>query len=450
MQHTMVHEDFLWNEKVKHKNLKEALENLTKIIDSKTGIVRALVEQTRRNDERKLFSYAAWMCNTSLFSDLNVQRFTGGVSVNRDRAMIKALGEAIERYCLFVYRLKELPVFSYRELGDRVLNPQQVASFSPKQLAQERYKRFRFNAKTKFRWVKGYSLTQHKPIYIPAQLIYFYDIRTEPIIRFPDSNGTASWNSLAGAILHGIYEVVERDANMINYLNKLPRDRVEVENSSNKNLVKLCTAHDRYGFELYVYDITTDLPIPSMLSIVIDRSGVGPAVVVGTSSNLDPEEATISSIEGAKAGPEMRDEALKNPNFDVRKIRNPNLARGLFWWEREKIAHLDFLLKNGKRKKIQALNNTSSYNAVTDLKVVLRIFEEKRMEVIFVDVTTPEINELGFKVVKVIIPELQPIHQLERFKYLGGQRLYQVPMALGYSMRKPREEEFNQIPHPFI
>jgi ribosomal protein S12 methylthiotransferase accessory factor len=446
----MAQEDLLWNEAVTKEDPKEVLKRLIKIVDSKTGIVRALIEQARRNDERKLFSYAAWLCNTSLFSEVNVQRFGGGVSINRETAMLKALGEAIERYCLSVYKLKDFPLFSYNEINEQALDPRKVVSFSDQQLSSDRFMRFRFNKNTKFRWVMGYSLTRHKPIYVPAQLVYFYHVEEEPIIRFPDSNGAASWPSLAGAVRQGICEVVERDAIMINYLNKLPRERVEIENIQNDTIVELRRIHEKYEFELYVYDLTTDIPISTMLSILIDRSGVGPAVVVGTASNLDPYTAIISSIEGAKAGPELRDAVLRNPNLDPTKIRNPNLAHGLFWWGSDKIAHLDFFLKNRRRKEIGLLKDRSAYDVVRDLKDILRIFEEKRIEVVFVDVTTPDIRDLGFSVVKAVMPELHPIHQLERFKYFGGKRLYQVPRILGYKDRAPREDEFNQIPHPFI
>jgi len=456
MQHTTVHEDFLWNEKLQYQSPKEALENLKKIVDSKTGIVRALVEAARRNDERKIFWYVAWMCNTSQFSDINVPRFTNGVSFNKDMAMIQALGEAVERYCLSVYRRTEFPVYSCNELGDQALDLNKVARFSKKQLGNEVFKVFMFDENTKFRWVKGYSLTQHRDIFIPAQLVYFFDynydlsrVGDEPIIRFPDTNGSAPWMTLAGAIRHGICEVVERDAMMITWLNKLPRDRVSIENSHNEYIINLCKIYEKYGFELYVYDITTDLPIPTMLSIVIDRSSIGPAVVVGTACNLDPEAAIIKSIEDAKVGPDLRDALLRNPNLDPNKI-SPMLAHGLFWWGSDKITNLDFLLKNGKRKEMESLKDLSSNDVTTDLKLMLRTFEEKNIEAAFVDVTTPDIfNELGFSVVKVIIPELHPIHLLEKFKYLGGNRLYQVPMTLGYKDREPREEELNRIPHPF-
>lgn len=454
----MTIEDFIWAENVTLRSPKEALDNMKKIVDAKTGIVRALVEQSRRNDERKLFTYIAWMCNTSQYSDINVQRFTNGVSLNRDMAMIQALGEAIERYCLSIYRKDEFLMASSKDLEDQALDPTTIVSFSERQLAQPLFKRFRFTEDTQFRWVQGYSLTQHKPIYLPAQLIYFYDYtydlarsQEEPIIRFPDTNGSAPWMSLAGALRHGICEIIERDANMITWLNRLQCKRVNIESSQNEYLIKLRNIHDRYGFDLYVYDITTDIPVPTMLAIVIDRSGVGPSVVVGTASNLDPETAIIKAIEDAKVGPDLRDAVLKNPNLDITQIRNPSLAHGLFWWGRDKIQHLDFLLNNKEVQDIKAIPNQASNDVRKELTQLLEYFARQQMEVAYVDVTTPDVyNDLGFRVVKLIIPELHPIHLLEQFRYLGGRRLYHVPRLLGYTDREPEENEFNRIPHPFV
>jgi ribosomal protein S12 methylthiotransferase accessory factor len=451
-------DDLIWAEKVTLRSPKEALDNMKKIVDAKTGIVRALVEQARRNDERKLFTYIAWMCNTSQFSDINVQRFTNGVSLNRDMAMIQALGEAIERYCLSIYRKDEFLMASSRDLGNQALDPTTIVNFSERQIAQPRFKYFRYTEDTPFRWVQGYSLTQQKPIYLPAQLIYFYDYtydltttRDEPIIRFPDTNGSAPWMSLAGALRHGICEIIERDANMITWLNRLQCQRVNIESSQNEYLIKLQNIHDRYGFDLYVYDITMDIPVPTMLAIVLDRSGVGPSVVVGTASNFDPETAIIKAIEDAKVGSDLRDAVLKNPNLDLTQIRNPSLAHGLFWWGRDKIHHLDFLLHNEKMIDIQDIPNQASNDVRKELTQLLEYFAGQQMEVAYVDVTTPDVyHNLGFRVVKVIIPELHPIHLLEQFRYLGGRRLYQVPRLLGYTKRDSEENELNRIPHPFV
>jgi YcaO cyclodehydratase, ATP-ad Mg2+-binding len=66
-----------------------------------------------------------------------------------------------------------------------------------------------------------------------------------------------------------------------------------------------------------------------------------------------------------------------------------------------------------------------------------------------VDLTTPDIASLGLRVVKVLIPELQPLHGVRRYPFLGGKRLYEVPVAMGYRSTAPTEAELNPYPHPF-
>ena len=113
------------------------------------------------------------------------------------------------------------------------------------------------------------------------------------------------------------------------------------------------------------------------------------------------------------------------------------------------ISELNFLLKNGKSKEITSIPNISSTDPRRNLRTVLKMLQERNMEVIFVDATTPDIKELGYKVVRVIIPELQPLYLNERYKYLGNERLYKIPKNLGYRDSETREEELNTIPHPF-
>lgn len=439
------------------------LESLLRIVDSKTGIVKALIENNRFNDEPKMFQYTALMCNMSLFSDAQYsQPITGGIAFDREAAMIKALGEAVERYCHAIYRRKDFLVASYEEIEGQALDPRTIASFSKKQLADEGFKMFVFDETTKFNWVKGYSLTQNRPIYVPAQLVYmpYHYLDGEPIIRFPVSTGLAPRESLARALCAGICEVVERDAVMTNYYNMLPRDRIEIEESRNECIVELSEMFKRYGLELYVYDITTDIPIPSILSILVDRSGEGPTVIADAATDMDPEDAIITSIEAAQqARPWLRNEMFHlcdTCNCEVLEKVQPeywlstNLYRGLLWARRDMISNIDFLLGNQKRKRVESFENLSSRDAERNLRTILKMFEEKNMEVAYVDITTPDVNELGFKVVRVIIPELQPLHGDERFKYLGGRRLYEVPKLLGYRSTESTEDELNQIPHPFV
>ena len=229
-------------------------------------------------------------------------------------------------------------------------------------------------------------------------------------------------------------------------MNKLPRDQIEIEESRNENIIKLSEAFKKYNLKLYFYDITTDIPIPTILSIVIDKTGVGPAVCTGTAADLDPEGAIIRSIEEAQ----QKRPAIRNMLVEGRWNGMVTRARtGLLWANRDVISNLDFLIKNQRRKKIESIKKLSLHDATKDLQTILGMFKERNMEVAFVDVTTPDVNELGFKVVRVIIPDLQPPYVHEEFKYLGGRRLYQVPKLLGYKNRESKEDELNQIPNPW-
>ena len=69
------------------------------------------------------------------------------------------------------------------------------------------------------------------------------------------------------------------------------------------------------------------------------------------------------------------------------------------------------------------------------------------LEVIVVDLTTSDVEGLGFKVVKVLIPGMQPI-DFGPWQRLGGPRLYEVPARLGYSAASG-PQELNLFPHPF-
>jgi ribosomal protein S12 methylthiotransferase accessory factor len=83
-----------------------------------------------------------------------------------------------------------------------------------------------------------------------------------------------------------------------------------------------------------------------------------------------------------------------------------------------------------------------------DIDHCVRLLEDNGLEVIAVDLTTPEVEALGFKVVKVLIPGTQPIDFGPRW-HLGGQRLYDAPARMGYPGAAREPWHLNLFPHPF-
>lgn len=66
-----------------------------------------------------------------------------------------------------------------------------------------------------------------------------------------------------------------------------------------------------------------------------------------------------------------------------------------------------------------------------------------------VDVTAPDVRELGLVVTKVLAPELCALDVAHSARFLGGRRLYEAPAALGLRDGAFAEADVNPYPHPF-
>lgn len=86
----------------------------------------------------------------------------------------------------------------------------------------------------------------------------------------------------------------------------------------------------------------------------------------------------------------------------------------------------------------------------SDLHQLLNRLGQSGLEVIVVDQTVPLIEKNGLHCVKVIIPGMLPMtfgHHLTRLT--GLDRVYTVPMTLGYTDEPLTTEQLNPHPHPF-
>ena len=66
-----------------------------------------------------------------------------------------------------------------------------------------------------------------------------------------------------------------------------------------------------------------------------------------------------------------------------------------------------------------------------------------------VDVTAPDVAELGLVVTKVVAPELCSLDVAHGARFLGGRRLYDAAAELGLRAAPLTEADLNPYPHPF-
>lgn len=433
------------------KSVAEAINAGMKLIGNRDFPLNQILKDRSYSDEPKIYHYTSAF-NTPDENDNDT--LAGGVSPSKEIAILKAISEGIERYSLSQQPNEGYLRGSYNQLAqkygpDNVLNPKEVSAFSEKQLELSNFKNFVFSKDSYFRWIKANSLFSGKEVYIPAQLIYVpyhrHGSQHEPAIRISISTGAANGTALGSSLYRGICEIIERDAYIINYLNSLPRTRIV---NFPKDIKKLLDVFSRYNLEVAVLELTLDLQVPVFAALIFDRTGIGPAVSVGVKADLDSKEAIIGAIlEANHTRPwaryvMMKPDTITKENSEIESFED----RLLFWSKVPMIDKLSFW-QNTQKKNFVALPAYKGHSKIKDLLGKLR---DKVKEIYFVDITPKKAKDKGFCVVKVIIPEMQPLYLDERFPYLGGRRLYEVPFRLYLIDKQLKETELNKTPHPFL
>ena len=275
------------------------------------------------------------------------------------------------------------------------------------------------------------------------------------------SNGAAAHTNLFDAILNGLYEVTERDAFLIMWLNKLSMPILDISNCdidpSFKELIKSITSQ---GMEVKIIDLTNDIEIPVFMAACYANSTTNdkyPGLIVGLGCHINPKIAIQKAIFEMEL---MLREFLEHPNkkkIAIKRISSP-VDHGIFYFNPKMRKYWDFMIDGKKNNDFYTVHRNrvieSSYNNTREsnrllTKIVMSLHKMDH-RVFYVDITPTDIRRLGIVVVKVFVTGLQPMYFGTNYERLNLQRLYSVPRSLGYyKSRNPDVfPELNLAPHP--
>jgi ribosomal protein S12 methylthiotransferase accessory factor len=260
--------------------------------------------------------------------------------------------------------------------------------------------------------------------------------------------------NLAGAIYKGILETVERDAFMITWLNRIEPPSLDIWSIDDPFVQHLLNAIKDLPVRVHAKVLTLDIQIPIILIIVSSESG-SPYTIVGLGIDLNPiravtlalEEACLTTLGMARYAQYNPENFRPAPDYlNVKNLDMHGLAHAISPDLRQSV---EFLTKSNTLLSVKDLPNVSSESMVKNVKTLVDMIHHKNLDVIFVDLTTSDIDEVGFKVARVVVPGLQPLDIDHEWRHLGGERLYQVPVQLGLLNKPLSEESLNPFPHPF-
>jgi ribosomal protein S12 methylthiotransferase accessory factor len=216
-----------------------------------------------------------------------------GKGVTADAARVSALMESLETFCA------EQPLAgairgSATALARRrrVVDVRRLARASRKRLARDAI----------YTWVTGWDLAAGEPILVPAQSVTLDCVfGARPPVFDVSSTGLASGNALVEAIVHGLLEVIERDAEAAWRRAGSDRRLVldAIADPACRALVAKITAA---GARVFVWDLTGEAGVAvPVIGCAIVEDPAAPAwrplgVYQGFGAHLVPEVAIARAI----------------------------------------------------------------------------------------------------------------------------------------------------------
>jgi ribosomal protein S12 methylthiotransferase accessory factor len=321
-------------------------------------------------------------------------------------AKISAIMEAIERFSGeprdigMVKGSYEALCKSYRVLDPFTLNLPKLRRYSHNENLE---------------WVQGHSLISGEEIFVPAEAV-FHPYRRENQLFRTNTNGLATGNVIEEAILHGLLEVIERDAWSLFELGVIKGKDLQVEhcNLAGELLRKFRDA----SVQVYIKNITSDIGIPTIAVAIDDEVTRDPALLsLGVGSHLVPEVALVRALTEAA---QSRLTTIHGTREDTYKAV---FARRI-GYERMKRLNRRWFEESDEKTKMSELEGFDSDDVLEDIRYIINKLREAGLnELIVVDLTR---REVSVPAVRVIVPGLE-VYALDKER-IGRRALEKLKM----------------------
>lgn len=427
---------------------------LRRAVSPYVGIVRSLEECLHAATEPPLFQAACEVGRGAelVGSPLDHLSGLGGAGRTRAAAAGAAVAEALERYSAS-YVPPGLIVATARELGDAAVPPERFALFSERQHASPGFPYRRFTAETRVAWAPGWELPGGRPAWLPAELVFLGRARAEggAPIGYSTSSGLACGDSAEEAIIRGLCELLERDAFMIVWANRLSLPLLEAAPGTPIGRLDrelFATTGLRYS----AVDLSGFHRLPTVLGVVRAPARTAGALGVGAAAAPTIDQAWAKALAEAfaarSAGAKL---ALLKPAGDFARAGgvatfDDHLRH---YADHGKVAATSFLDANERRIPADSVAPLKGGTPIEAIAALCARVEAAGSTAYAVDVTSPDVAELGPTVTKTIAPELCALDVAHAARFLGGRRLYEAAAASGLRRDVLLEVDVNPEPHPF-
>jgi len=435
--------------------LAESLPRLETLVSPYTGIVRRVHALLAAPDDARLIRIGATTADTSVLTGAHPEPLeggTGGWAEQACEARAAAIGEAAERYSGSYVPDEAFVLATAEELGNVAVDPERFALFTARQHEQPGFPFKPFRCDTRVRWVRGFSLPGGADTFLPVQLVYLTWRRVpgEDAIGYATSSGLACGPTQVEAVRAGLLELIERDAFMLTWANRLSLPRLDWTDDA-----ELCAFEARYlapaGARHAVVDLSAFLGVPAAFAVAEGDDVAEPAVAVGAGCAPTIAAAVKKALAEAYAVRSWGRGLMQEPRRYADDFRDVvTFTDHIRLYASGEVAPAAaFLTASTDRRPVGDVPPLPGATALEQIEQLTDRLAEEGMSAYAVDVTSPDVAAAGLSVAKVVAPELCPLDVRHDSRFLGGPRLLNAAFELGLTAEPLALDNVNPSPHPF-
>ncbi|MBQ2831684.1 YcaO-related McrA-glycine thioamidation protein [Methanobrevibacter sp.] len=319
----------------------------------------------------------------------------GGKGISKNHAKASAMMEGFERYSAERQDSDEVIVASPSEISEfgEFIEPESLNL--PKELEKKCINDLRLE------WSLSHDLISNKDYYVPTNAVFHPYTHENDITSLfkSNTNGLASGNILEESILHGMFEVIERDAWSIFELTHKNYAQIDTSSIESEIVNDTIDKFESEGINIKLMDFTADINVPTIAASADDTvTRDAGLLTLGMGTHLDPEVAILRALT------EVAQSRATQINGAREDTVRADFAREA-GYERMKRINKYYFKEEEEKISLSDIENKATTSITEDIEIVKEeLISNDISKILYTDLTRPE---LDISVVRVIIPEME-------------------------------------------
>lgn len=325
---------------------------------------------------------------------------------------------------------------------DNAIDPRRIVRYHRGQYIRNNFPLKLFNDGRECLWKDGRNAMTGETVYILSDCIYFPYVPKTPRYTFANSSGTAAhldWNE---AVKRATLELVERDAFMVIWLNRLTMPLIRMESLPQDTQIRIRTLQN-VGFKVIVKNFTLDL---TPVVFVFAQNKDLPMTTCAGCSDFEAISALDHALMEVEAAVYCRLSGQQAKSIQPQEVRYTD-EHGALYEQRQFFCQADFLFRGGVVLRFTDVGK----NAPKTWQELTEQFKTMKCPLITISLSQPKNQEQArnLNIVKVFVPGIIPMSFRYGIEPCGMERIYSIPVRLGYRGIPMPYRKLTKFPHPY-